>query len=88
MKAMGVVGAVRGKDPRTTVDAALASRPGDLVNRTFAVPAPSKLWVADLEPSFNVACMTQSAVVGIPSERTFPFAWNRPAPAAERTGRP
>jgi hypothetical protein len=46
--------------------------------------------------SFNAACTTRSAVVGIPSERTFPFALgivfsrtrcgtNRPALSASRS---
>ena len=48
MRELGLVGAVRGKTKRTTVPADLGARPGDLVARRFAAPAPNRLWVADL----------------------------------------
>lgn len=48
MRRMGLAGVVRGKVKRTTVPAAVAQRPGDLVNRVFAAAAPNALWVADL----------------------------------------
>lgn len=48
MRELGLSGAVRGKTVRTTVAAATAARPGDLVARRFAAAAPNRLWVADL----------------------------------------
>jgi len=39
---------VRGKKKRTTVPAAVADRPGDLVERDFTAPVPNRLWVADI----------------------------------------
>ena len=48
MTELGLAGAVRGKTKRTTVPAALAARPGDLVQRSFSATAPNRLWVADL----------------------------------------
>ena len=54
MRALGLVGAVRGRGrvKRTTVPAELpaeaAGRPADLVERDFTAPAPNRLWVADL----------------------------------------
>jgi putative transposase len=49
MRELGIAGVVRGKPKRTTIPAALADRPGDLVERRFAAAAPNRLWVADLE---------------------------------------
>lgn len=51
MAALGLVGAVRGRARRarrTTVPGVVGARPGDLVKRVFAAPAPNRLWVADL----------------------------------------
>jgi putative transposase len=48
MRRLGISGAVRGKIKRTTVPAAVAARPGDLVERRFTALAPNRLWVADL----------------------------------------
>ena len=48
MRALGLVGAVRGRVKRTTVPAEAAAGPGDLVERNFTAPAPNRLWVADL----------------------------------------
>jgi putative transposase len=48
MRELGIAGVVRGKPKRTTIPAALADRPGDLVERRFRAPAPNRLWVADL----------------------------------------
>ncbi len=48
MTELGLAGAVRAKTKRTTVPAALAARPGDLVQRSFSATAPNRLWVADL----------------------------------------
>jgi len=49
MRALGLAGATRSRRVRTTVPAPVAERPADLVNRTFAAPAPDHLWVADIE---------------------------------------
>jgi transposase InsO family protein len=48
MRQMGLVGAVRGRKPRTTVPAEVAARPADLVDRNFTAERPNQLWVADL----------------------------------------
>jgi putative transposase len=48
MRELGIAGVVRGKPKRTTIPAALAERPGDLVERRFRAAAPNRLWVADL----------------------------------------
>jgi putative transposase len=48
MDEMGLQGAVRGKQFRTTIPAEAAARPLDLVERDFAVAAPNRLWVSDL----------------------------------------
>lgn len=49
MREMGIQGAVRGRPRRTTIPAEeTAGRPRDLVDRQFRVPAPNRLWVADL----------------------------------------
>ena len=48
MFSLGLAGAVRGKVKRTTIAAALAARPADLVERHFTAPAPNRLWVADI----------------------------------------
>src|SRR5436190_14356631 len=48
MGELGLRGAVRGKPRRTTIPDAKAERPRDLVDRQFKVPAPNRLWVADL----------------------------------------
>src|SRR5713226_8398148 len=48
MRDLELAGAVRGKKVRTTVPADVGARPADLVDRAFSVPAPNRLWVADL----------------------------------------
>jgi putative transposase len=49
MAEMGLRGVTRGKRaPRTTVPDAAASRPQDLVKRSFSASAPNRLWVADI----------------------------------------
>jgi putative transposase len=48
MRQAGLQGAVRGKTHRTTIPAETSVRPRDLVDRDFSVPAPNRLWVADL----------------------------------------
>jgi len=48
MRSMGLQGAVRGKKFKTTVAAASAARPADLVKRDFTASRPNELWVADL----------------------------------------
>lgn len=49
MRTLGLQGAVRGRPKRTTIPAEdTAARPVDLVDRDFTVPAPNRLWVADL----------------------------------------
>jgi putative transposase len=49
MKANGWAGVRRVKKVRTTVPDPAAARPGDLVERQFAVPAPNRLLVADIK---------------------------------------
>jgi len=48
MAALGLAGITRSAHKRTTVPAATASRPEDLVGRNFSAPAPNRLWLADL----------------------------------------
>jgi putative transposase len=47
-RADGLAGVVRGKTRRTTTPAALAARPGDLLERDFTAPAPDRRWGADI----------------------------------------
>jgi putative transposase len=47
MRELGLAGARRGRRVRTTVPAAAAARPADLVRRRFSPAAPDRLWVAD-----------------------------------------
>jgi len=47
MRELGLAGARRGKQHRTTIADATAARPADLVGREFDPPAPNRLWVAD-----------------------------------------
>lgn len=48
MGELGLQGARRGAQVRTTSSDPDAERPDDLVKRDFAVPAPDRLWLADL----------------------------------------
>ena len=48
MARMGLQGVRRGATVRTTTSDPHADRPADLVNRDFSVPAPNRLWLADL----------------------------------------
>jgi putative transposase len=47
MRRMGLRGAVRGKETRTTVPDKATPCPADRVNRRFLVPRPNLLWVSD-----------------------------------------
>ena len=47
MRAMGLVGAVRGRAWVTTTRPGEAARPVDLVDRQFTATRPNQLWVAD-----------------------------------------
>jgi putative transposase len=47
MSELGLVGARRGRQVRTTVSDAAAARPADLVERNFNPTAPNRTWVAD-----------------------------------------
>jgi putative transposase len=48
MRDLGLRGVVRGRRITTTIPAALAARPRDLVERDFRATRPNQLWVADL----------------------------------------
>lgn len=48
MKAVALQGVTREKSIRTTRPDDQASRPADLVERSFTAPAPNRLWLADL----------------------------------------
>jgi putative transposase len=63
MGTLGLVGAVREKSIRTTKPADLASRPADLVERTFAAAAPNRLWVADLTYVWTIAAFCYTAFI-------------------------
>ncbi len=47
MRRMGLRGAVRGKETRTTVPDKATPCPADKVNRRFRAPQPNVLWVSD-----------------------------------------
>ena len=47
MRQMGLQGAVRGREVRTTVSNPAASCPLDRVNRQFRAPRPNVLWLSD-----------------------------------------
>ena len=47
MRQMGLRGAVRGKEVRTTITDKATPRPADGVNRQFRAPRPNMLWVSD-----------------------------------------
>ena len=47
MRRMGLRGAVRGKETRTTIADKAAPCPADKVNRQFRAPQPNALWVSD-----------------------------------------
>jgi putative transposase len=63
MRKLGLRGVVRGKTWKTTQPDLAARRPADLVDRQFAVPAPNRLWVADLTYVRTCAGMTYAAFV-------------------------
>ena len=48
MRQRGLHGVRRGRRTRTTIPAAAASQPPDLVKRNFHAPAPNRLWVVDI----------------------------------------
>ena len=48
MRQLGLEGTRRGRTVRTTTSDPDACGPADLVNRDFTVPAPNRLWLADL----------------------------------------
>ena len=48
MAELGLSGATRGKTRKTTIADPAAVRPADLVQHRFGLPAPNRLWVADL----------------------------------------
>jgi putative transposase len=55
MRELGIQGASRGKNKRTTVAGKPADRPDDLVQRDFTAAAPNRLWIADLTYVWTVA---------------------------------
>jgi putative transposase len=64
MRADGLTGVIRGKTRRTTVPAALAARPGDLLDRDFTAPAPNRRWVADITYVAFVTDLFSRRIVG------------------------
>jgi transposase InsO family protein len=48
MRDLGLRGAVRGRQFKTTIPSDELPRPADHVNRNFVVPRPNALWVSDL----------------------------------------
>lgn len=63
MRSIGLQGVTRTKRIRTTRPAVVEQRPADLVNRTFAAPAPNRLWVADLTYVWTVQGFVYTAFV-------------------------
>ena len=47
MRRMGLRGAVRGREMRTTIPDKALPCPADKVNRQFRAPQPNMLWVSD-----------------------------------------
>jgi putative transposase len=56
MRRLGLVGVVRGKTVRTTIQDPGGVRAADLVKRQFAAGAPNRLWVADFTYVATWAC--------------------------------
>jgi hypothetical protein len=63
MTGLGLSGATRERTIRTTRAADQSARPADLVERTFAAPAPNRLWVADLTYVWMIAGFAYTAFV-------------------------
>ena len=63
MKAEQLQGVTRERSIRTTRPAETAARPADLVQRTFAAPAPNRLWVADLTYVWTIAGFAYTAFI-------------------------
>jgi putative transposase len=63
MTGLGLSGATRERSIRTTRAADQSARPADLVERTFAAPAPNRLWVADLTYVWTIAGFAYTAFV-------------------------
>jgi putative transposase len=63
MHLVGLAGVTRAKGVRTTKPAPVGERPADLVNRTFAAPAPDRLWVADLTYVWTVRGFCYAAFI-------------------------
>ncbi len=63
MRAEGLRGISRSKNPRTTIAAAGTDRPADLVNRGFTASAPDQLWDADITYVRTFAGWTYAAFV-------------------------
>jgi putative transposase len=63
MRRRGLRGAVRGKVWKTTCPDLSSPRPADHVERQFSVPAPNRLWVADLTYVRTWQGMTYAAFV-------------------------
>jgi putative transposase len=62
MRELGLAGARRGKQRRTTIADPAAARPADLVQRRFSPPAPDRLWVAGFTYSAQLPVMCSPAV--------------------------
>lgn len=63
MRLVNLQGVTRAKTTRTTRPAPVAERPADLVQRTFAAPAPNRLWVADLTYVWTVRGFVYTAFI-------------------------
>jgi putative transposase len=63
MRQMGWVGALRGKQPRTTTPGVDHDRPTDRVDRQFTAAGPNRLWVADFTSVPTWAGMVYAAFV-------------------------
>lgn len=63
MRETGLRGVTRTKRTRTTKPAPAGERPADLVKRSFAAPAPNRLWVADLTYVWTVRGFVYTAFI-------------------------
>ncbi len=63
MGTLGLAGVTRERSIRTTRPADQASRPDDLVERSFSASAPNRLWVADLTYVWTIGGFAYTAFI-------------------------
>ncbi|MQB00720.1 MAG: DDE-type integrase/transposase/recombinase, partial [Actinobacteria bacterium] len=96
MRDLGIRGVTRGRRHVTTIPAAAAACPADLVNRNFTAPAPNRLWVCDLTyvatdtgmcyVSFVIDCFARMIVGWQASRCAQTSRWTRLSKPSGRAG--